>query len=119
MIGCLTFSSEYAQPPEETSFLAAAENNNFTFNGTELVRTLRSRFLPFQLGFSSQNNLVVDQRGYKVIAQATAAQFLKASDPRLLLNHTVTEITYSPNGVTIQTQQGVTIKADYAICTFS
>ncbi|GJJ15506.1 hypothetical protein Clacol_009784 [Clathrus columnatus] len=97
-----TMDFEYAQPPEETSFLAAAENNNFTFNG-----------------FSSENNLVVDQRGFKVIAQATAAKFLKASDPRLLLNHTVTQIVYSSNGVTIHTQQGVTINADYAICTFS
>jgi polyamine oxidase len=71
------------------------------------------------LGFSNDNNLVVDQRGFKVIAQSEAATFLETSDSRLLLKHTVTNIKYSASGVTIETTRGVTIEAEYAICTFS
>ncbi|KAF8515278.1 hypothetical protein JB92DRAFT_2788994 [Gautieria morchelliformis] len=96
-----TFDFEFAQPPEASSFIASADNNNFTF-----------------LGFSSANNLVIDQRGFKTIALTEAATFLNASDSRLLLNHTVASIQYSSSGVTIETSQGV-IQADYAICTFS
>ncbi|KAF8578956.1 putative flavin-containing polyamine oxidase [Ramaria rubella] len=97
-----TFDFEYAQPPEASSFIASAENNNFTF-----------------VGFSAENNLVVDQRGFKIIALTEAATFLNATDSRLMLNHTVTTIKYSSIGVTIETKQGVTIEADYAITTFS
>ena len=69
-------------------------------------------------GFSSANNLVVDQRGFKTIALTEAAAFLNASDSRLLLNQTVTTISYSSSGITIETTEGL-IEADYAICTFS
>ncbi|KAF8527029.1 amine oxidase [Hysterangium stoloniferum] len=97
-----TFDFEYAQAPEDSSFIASAENNNFTFNG-----------------FSPENNLVVDQRGFKTIAQAEALTFLNQSDSRVLLGHTVTNIKYTSTGVTIQTKGGPTIEADFAICTFS
>ncbi|KIJ54504.1 hypothetical protein M422DRAFT_73503 [Sphaerobolus stellatus SS14] len=97
-----TMDFEYAQPPEETSFLAAASNNNFTFNG-----------------FSAQNNLVVDQRGFKIIALNEAATFLNKTDARVHLSQFVTDISYSASGVTIKTKQGLTVQAEYAICTFS
>lgn len=71
------------------------------------------------VGFSAGNNLVIDQRGFKVIAQSEAATFFNAGDSRLLLNHTVSTIRYSANGVTVQTDQDVTVEAEYAICTFS
>ncbi|KAF8527027.1 amine oxidase [Hysterangium stoloniferum] len=97
-----TFDFEFAEPPEDSSFIASAENNNFTYNG-----------------FSDENNLVVDQRGFKTIAQTEAFKFLNKTDSRLLLGHTVTNIKYTSTGVTIQTKDGPTIEADYAICTFS
>jgi len=62
---------------------------------------------------------VIDQRGFKTIAQEEAASFLNASDSRVFLNHTVSNINYSANGVTVETTRGVTIEAEYVICTFS
>ncbi|KAF8517406.1 amine oxidase [Hysterangium stoloniferum] len=98
----LMFDFQFAYPPEETSFLASALNFNFTYNG-----------------FSPENNLVIDQRGFKTIALTEAASFLDRSDSRVLLGHTVTNIKYTSTGVTIHTQGGRRIEADYAICTFS
>lgn len=40
-------------------------------------------------------------------------------DKRLLLNTVVTGVNYSDNGVTVQTQNGTCIDAEYAIMTFS
>lgn len=45
--------------------------------------------------------------------------FKNDSDPRLLLNTTVTKIQYSDKGVVISTANGDTINAEYAITTFS
>lgn len=44
---------------------------------------------------------------------------MKPNDPRIKLNTKVTEIAYNQKGVTIHTESGDVIKAEYAICTFS
>lgn len=44
---------------------------------------------------------------------------MKKDDPRIKLNTKVTEIAYNEKGVTIHTDTGDIIKAEYAICTFS
>jgi polyamine oxidase len=67
---------------------------------------------------SDGNNFVIDQRGFKYIFLQEANQFLKADDPRLMLNTTVKNIKYSNSGVVITSQDGSTIQADYAISTF-
>ncbi|HEV7737100.1 MAG TPA: FAD-dependent oxidoreductase [Chlamydiales bacterium] len=71
------------------------------------------------LGFSDENDLVIDQRGFKTIALTEASSFLNQSDSRVHLGQVVTDITYSPHGIQIETNQGLIVKADYAICTFS
>ncbi|KAF8527026.1 amine oxidase [Hysterangium stoloniferum] len=97
-----TFDYEYGQSPEVSSFFASANNNNYTFNG-----------------FSNEANLVIDQRGFKTILQSEATSFLNISDTRVFLNHVVTNIHYSREGVHIETNQNITIQAEYALCTFS
>ena len=59
----------------------------------------------------------IDQNGFKEFIQAEAAEFLKPS--QVLFNSTVTNITYSESGVSVTLAGGETLKADYALCTFS
>ena len=68
-------------------------------------------------GFSEDNLLCIDQRGFKEFIQAEAAEFLKPSQVRF--NSTVTNITYSDSSVSVTLAGGETLKADYALCTFS
>ena len=69
--------------------------------------------------FSEANNYVFDSRGFNAFIHGEASTFLTANDSRLLLNTIVTNISYSDVGVTVFTQDGRCIDADYAICTFS
>ena len=80
------------------------QNNNFTFD-------------PSMGGFSEDNLLCIDQRGFKTIIQAEAAEFLEPS--RVMLNATVQAITYSKGGVKVGLADGTTLEADYALVTFS
>src|SRR6267154_215135 len=68
-------------------------------------------------GFSNTNNLCIDQRGFKTIVQAEAAEFLQPS--QVSLNSTITSIEYSGDGVTVTLVDGRTLSADYVLCTFS
>ncbi|KAI8065116.1 hypothetical protein BC940DRAFT_356663 [Gongronella butleri] len=65
-----------------------------------------------------QDNMVVDQRGFKYIFLEEAKRVFKPNDERLLLNNTVQKIAYNNKGVTITTDKH-TIVAEYAISTFS
>ncbi|TDL27142.1 amine oxidase [Rickenella mellea] len=94
---------EYAQTPEQSSWIAASENNNFTFDPDQ--------------GFSGDNLLAIDQRGFKTFIQAEGAEFLKPS--QVLLNSTVKSVSYSTSGVTVTLTNGKNLTADYALCTFS
>lgn len=96
------YDTEYAEPPEVSSWIQSSNNYNYTFNN-----------------WTATNDFVIDPRGFKILAQNEANRFLKPNDPRLLLNHPVTKIAYTDNGVTVYTANGTVIQADYAICTFS
>ncbi|KAH9044997.1 hypothetical protein EDB83DRAFT_2317901, partial [Lactarius deliciosus] len=54
------------QSPEQSSFLASAWGSNFTYNVD-------------QGGFSEEDLLSIDERGFKYLIQAEAAEFLKPS----------------------------------------
>ncbi|KAI5118801.1 hypothetical protein M0805_005143 [Coniferiporia weirii] len=98
------FDWEYAQTPEESSWIASSLNNNYTFD-------------PDMGGFSEDNLLCIDQRGFKTIIQAEAAEFLTPA--QLMLNATVKEISYSASGVNVTLTNGTHLSADYALVTFS
>ena len=68
-------------------------------------------------GFSEDNLLCIDQRGFKRIVQAEAAEFLQPD--QLLLNSTVSLIQYSKEGVQVTLASNETLEADYALVTFS
>ncbi|ETW85873.1 hypothetical protein HETIRDRAFT_471084 [Heterobasidion irregulare TC 32-1] len=98
------FDWEYAQTPEQTSWIASSWANNFTYD-------------PDQGGFSEDNLLSIDQRGFSHLIKGEAAEFL--TKDHLLLNSTVNSIKYSKNGVTVTLVDGTKLSADYAILTFS
>ncbi|KAL2841413.1 hypothetical protein BJY01DRAFT_257019 [Aspergillus pseudoustus] len=93
---------EGASAPETSSFVFGVAAENLTFNQ-----------------FGSQNNLVVDPRGYSSIITGEADTFLMPNDPRLRLNTQVTSIEHSEHGVVIHTADGSCVSAAYAIATFS
>lgn len=93
---------EYAQIPDVSSQEFTVVNYNSTY-----------------YGFSEESYFVHDRRGISAFLHGEASTFLAPSDPRLLLSTIVTNISYSPQGVTISNKDGSCISADYAICTFS
>ncbi|KAG8922873.1 hypothetical protein FRC01_013503, partial [Tulasnella sp. 417] len=98
------FDWEYAQSPEQSSWISTSFNNNFTFNVE-------------RGGFSKENVLSVDQKGFKHILQDEADSFLKPSQVRL--SSTVTDIKYSDSGVEVTLASGNKLNAKYALTTFS
>ena len=80
------------------------QGNNFTYDVDEG-------------GFSDDNLFSTDQRGFKHLIQADAAEFLQLS--QVLLNATVATIEYSDLGVSVALTDGRVLTAEYAICTFS
>ncbi|KAG9311051.1 hypothetical protein JVU11DRAFT_8951 [Chiua virens] len=94
----------HAQSPSQTSWLASAWNNNFTYD-------------PGYGGFSEDNMMCIDQRGYSYIAQAEAAEFLQPE--QVIYNQTVSRIEYGDDNVTVHTTGGLTITAEHVLCTFS
>ena len=61
--------------------------------------------------------MCVDQRGFKTIIQAEAAEFL--APEQAMLNSTVTMVSYSEDGVEVKLTDGTVFKADYVLVTFS
>ncbi|KAH0582443.1 Polyamine oxidase [Termitomyces sp. J132] len=100
----MNFDWEYAQTPLQSSGIATARNSNFTFE-------------PAAGGFSDDNILSIDQRGYKTFIQQEAKSFLKPE--QLRLNTLVNYVEWSDSGVKAVFSDGSSISADYAICTFS
>ncbi|TFY63914.1 hypothetical protein EVJ58_g2955 [Rhodofomes roseus] len=98
------FDWEYAQTPEESSWIASSWGNNYTYDTDDG-------------GFGDDNLMSIDQRGFKYFIQAEAAEFLRPD--QLLLNSTVTNITYSSDGVNVTLTDGTVLLADYVLCTFS
>ncbi|KJZ77633.1 hypothetical protein HIM_02810 [Hirsutella minnesotensis 3608] len=93
---------EAAGPPEFSSMIFGTASDNLTFTQ-----------------FGSDNNFVLDPRGFSAIIEGEATSFLKPNDPRLLLGKKITDITYSDDGVTVHSSDGSCVSAAYAICTFS
>ncbi|KAG6858940.1 hypothetical protein C0995_012770 [Termitomyces sp. Mi166 len=100
----MNFDWEYAQTPLQSSGIATARNSNLTFE-------------PDAGGFSDDNYLSIDQRGYKTFLQQEAKSFLKPK--QLRLNTLVKSVEWSASGVKAVFDDGSSISADYAICTFS
>ncbi|KAI0713040.1 amine oxidase [Cerioporus squamosus] len=94
------FDWEFGATPEETSWLASSWAHNNTF-----------------LEFSRENLLSVDQRGFKALIQAEAAESL--TDKQVRLNATVVTVATSKKGVVATLEDGTEVSADYALCTFS
>ena len=74
-------------------------------------------FVPEEGGFSDENLLCVDQRGFKTLIQSEANSFL--SSDQILLNSVVDKISYSETGVQVLLTDGRKMTADYALITFS
>ncbi|KIO24752.1 hypothetical protein M407DRAFT_76603 [Tulasnella calospora MUT 4182] len=100
----LHFDWEWAQAPEQSSWISTSFNYNFTFDAT-------------RGGFSNVSLLSVDQQGFQHILQDEADTFLKRSN--VLLSSTVTDIDYSDSGVSVKLKSGEKLKAKYALVTFS
>ncbi|KAG8937707.1 hypothetical protein FRC00_001960 [Tulasnella sp. 408] len=98
------FDWEWAQAPEQSSWITTVFNNNFTLDAS------RDRL-------SDKNVLSVDQKGFKHILQNEAATFLKLSN--VLLSSAVTDLTYSNWGAAVKLESGVVLKAKYTLVTFS
>ncbi|KAF8269637.1 amine oxidase [Lactarius quietus] len=98
------FDFSDGQPPEQSSFLASAWAENFTYEVD-------------QGGFSDEDLLSIDQRGFKYLIQAEAAEFLTPLQVRL--QSTVATIEYSDSAVSVTLTDGTRLTAPYAICTFS
>ncbi|PCH42978.1 amine oxidase [Wolfiporia cocos MD-104 SS10] len=98
------FDWEYAQTPEESSWIASSWGNNFTYD-------------PDDGGFGDDNQMSIDQRGFKYFIQAEAAEFLQPEQVKY--NATVTKIAYSSDGVDVTLASGEVLSADYVLCTFS
>ncbi|KAK0207704.1 hypothetical protein IW262DRAFT_1418961 [Armillaria fumosa] len=98
------FDMEYAQSPEQSSWIAQAMNANFTYDF--------SRKKP-----SKDTLLSIDERGFKTIVQAEAEEFLKPS--QVMFNSTVMDISYSNSEVSVTLDDGRVIHGAYALCTFS
>ena len=93
---------ETAFPPDESSLKFGIAGYNLTFNQ-----------------FSNENNFVFDQRRFSAMVEGQAASFLTPRDPRLLLNSTVADIAYTPQGIVISIDGGGCVEARFAVCTFS
>lgn len=96
------FDFTSAERPDDSSQVFSVVGNNATF-----------------YHYNDDNNMILDQRGFKAFIEGEAKSFLGRRDKRLLLNTVVTHITYGRDGVRIDTRHGDCIQADYAICTFS
>ncbi|KAG6889866.1 hypothetical protein C0992_003762 [Termitomyces sp. T32_za158] len=91
-----------------------------TVNYLDVVNTSLDAFVNHTIqsgGFSEDNLLSIDQRGFKAFIQEEAKTFLKPA--QLRLNSTVQSISWSGSGVTVALKDGTQISANYALCTFS
>ncbi|KAI8075250.1 hypothetical protein BC940DRAFT_230456 [Gongronella butleri] len=96
---------EMGESPEISSSVFSALNDQASYD--------------LDFGPDSDGDLmVIDPRGFKYIFEREAERVFKKGDKRLKLSTTVKSIAYTDKGVTIKTDKD-TIKADYAIVTFS
>ncbi|XP_050225609.1 polyamine oxidase 1-like [Mercurialis annua] len=93
---------EDAEPPKYTSLKHTIPRNELVDHGED-------------------SYFVADPRGFEVLVQYLAKQFLSSltSDPRLKLNKVVRDISYSDSGVTVKTEDGSTYNSKYVIISAS
>jgi hypothetical protein len=84
-------------------YICNLQVNNFTFGS--------------EYGFSPDNLLATDQRGFKTFVLEEANEFVSPS--QLRLSSVVKTISWSRAGVTVVLEDGSSITGDYALCTFS
>ncbi|KAG8961739.1 hypothetical protein FRC03_005018 [Tulasnella sp. 419] len=97
-----SFDWEQAEPPVMSSYIQSINSYNENF-----------------IGFGNgDNQLVIDQRGFKEIIVGQARE-IPDFDKKVLYNQVVENIKYSETNVTVTTKAGYTIVAEYALCTFS
>ena len=98
------FDWEYGQPPGVCRWVEAVNNYNFTF-----------------VDWSSDNQFVVDQRGFKILVDEEVSTFLGPN--QILFNTTVRNIAWDEHSVNITATNlngtEYTIQAEYVIITFS
>jgi polyamine oxidase len=97
-----SFDWEYAEPPVQSSFIQNINSFAYNFDGFG----------------NSDNNFVYDKRGFRTIAQGQVDE-IPDFDKHVLYNSTVKTINWGKDGVNVTTNKGVTIQAEYALCTFS
>lgn len=93
---------EMAEPPIESSFIGSIEAYNETF---------------IESG-NGDNHLVIDQEGFQKVVLKYGDEIPGWKD-KVLLNQVIETIAYDSEGVTVTTEGGYTIHAEYALCTFS
>ncbi|OJD32284.1 polyamine oxidase [Diplodia corticola] len=98
---------ETGVPPEQTSSLDFYTHFERYEKDEELIAS------------ESNNRFAHDERGFGVWLQNEASEFLKKDNSQLRLNAVVESVCYGDTGVTATFEDGSTISADYAICTFS
>ncbi|KAJ9708940.1 hypothetical protein PVL29_000769 [Vitis rotundifolia] len=97
---------ESAEPPRATSLLNSVPSSTYS-------------------NFGEDSYFVADPRGYESVVHYVAQQFLttnaagQITDPRLQLKKVVTEISRSPRGVAVKTEDGLVHRADYVIVSVS
>ncbi|KAJ7370289.1 hypothetical protein OS493_033369 [Desmophyllum pertusum] len=82
---------------------------DFEYGGNADVTSLNN------MGFPGEDFFITDQRGYWTLF----SDFYKSFQDKILLNKTVSQISYSDEGVTVVTTGGEIFTADYTLSTFS
>ena len=86
---------------------------------TNLYDPQASMIRSTQFGSAQLNYVVNDPEGYAAFPQCIADEFLSPSDPRLILNTTITEVTWGDDCVCALSSAGDEFCAPHAIITFS
>jgi polyamine oxidase len=113
------FDFEYGTLPEQSSEVFAVIVSHIHQIKLPLTYKEIQNYNATFYQYSNANNFVTDQRGFNAIIKGEASTFLKANDPRLLLNTIVSGVNYTNDGITAIMEDGSCIQADYGICTFS
>ncbi|RVX10503.1 Polyamine oxidase [Vitis vinifera] len=105
-IDYIAYDYEFSEPPRVTSLKNSIPLHTFSKFGEDAY-------------------FVADPKGYESVVYFVAKQFLttnesgEITDPRLLFNKVVNEISYSKNGVTVKTEDGSVYRAEYVMVSAS
>ncbi|CAI0442323.1 unnamed protein product [Linum tenue] len=98
-------------------------NNDYEDGDPPMVSSLKHTYPRREaMDHGDVTNFVCDRRGFEVLVQDLARQFVNRSSkhPKLLLDKVVKEIFYTTNrGVRVETEDGSTYQAKYAVVSVS